>query len=207
MDAALSGLLSFPVWLALILVFALPALEASVFLGVVVPGETALILGGVLAAGDRLPLAAVLALGILGAIVGDSVGYAVGRRWGRRILDSSLGRFVRAEHFDRAQVYLAARGGRAVLLGRFTALLRALIPGLAGMSDVRYLRTFLPWNITGGALWGAGAVLLGYAAGASWQKAAHEASWFGFAVLALIVLAAVGGAVVHRRRERRHPPP
>lgn len=206
MDSVVADLLSFPAWLALVVVFALPALEASIFLGVVVPGETALILGGVLASGHHVALASVLAAGILGAIVGDSVGYAVGRRWGRQLLHSSVGRFVRREHLDRAQDYLAARGGRAVFLGRFTAVLRALIPGLAGMSGVRYLHTFLPWNLAGGTVWGAAAVMLGYAAGASWQKAAHLASGFGFAVLALIAVAVVGGILLRRRRERREPP-
>lgn len=194
-----SHLLSLPTWLALLLVFALPALEASIFLGVVVPGEIALILGGVLAYSHQAPLWAVIVCGVLGAVIGDSIGYAVGRRWGERVLHSTLGRFVKAEHLHRARGYLAARGGRAVFLGRFTAALRALMPGMAGMAPVPY-RTFLPWNVAGGALWGTAAVLLGYAAGASWQEAAHLASGFGIVVLVVVVVLVAGGLLIRRLR-------
>lgn len=202
MTAVIAHLLAVPVWVALAVVFALPALEASVFLGFLVPGETALVLGGVLAASHAVPLAAVLAAGILGAVVGDSLGFAVGRRWGPRVLASTVGRFVAQDHLDRARAYVLARGGRAVLVGRFTASLRALVPGLAGMAGVPY-RTFLPYNVAGGALWGGAAVLLGYAAGASWRSALHLASGAGLAVLAAVVLAVVGGIVLRRWRERR----
>jgi undecaprenyl-diphosphatase len=202
MTSVVAHLLALPAWLALVVIFALPALEASVFLGFLIPGETALVLGGVLAGTHALPLLAVLALGILGAIVGDSVGYYVGRRWGRRVLDSTLGRFIKAERIERGQAYLAARGGRAVLLGRFTATLRALVPGLAGMSGVPY-RTFLPFNVAGGVLWGSGAVLLGYLAGASWRAALHAASGASLGVLGVVLLLVLGGMVVRRVRERR----
>jgi membrane-associated protein len=202
MTSVVARLLALPAWLALSVIFALPALEASVFLGFLIPGETALVLGGVLAGTHALPLIAVLALGILGAIVGDSVGYYVGRRWGQRVLDSTLGRFIRPERFQRGQAYVAARGGRAVLLGRFTAALRALVPGLAGMSGVPY-RVFLPYNIAGGVIWGSGAVMLGYVAGASWRAALHVASGASLAVLAVVVAAVVGGVVLRRVREAR----
>ena len=133
-SAIASHILTLPGWLALLVVFALPALESSAFVGFIFPGEVALILGGVIASQGRVSLAAVLAAAIAGAIVGDTVGYAGGRRYGRGILDSTLGRFVKASHLDRAEAYLAERGGKAVFFGRFTAALRVLIPGLAGMS-------------------------------------------------------------------------
>lgn len=202
MTSVVARLLALPAWLALSVVFALPALEASVFLGFLIPGETALVLGGVLAGTHTLPLAAVLALGIGGAIAGDSIGYVVGRRWGQRVLDSTLGRFVKQERLEDARAYVAARGGRAVVLGRLTAALRALVPGLAGMAGVPY-RTFLPSNVAGGVLWGTGSVMLGYVAGASWRAALHVASGASLALLAVVVLAVVGGLVLRRVRERR----
>ena len=202
MTSVVARILALPAWVALAVVFGLPALEASVFLGFLVPGETALVLGGVLASTHALPLLAVLAVGVLGAVVGDSVGYYVGRRWGQRALSSTLGRLIKEERLERARTYVARRGGRAVLVGRFTAALRALVPGLAGMSGVPY-RVFLPYNVAGGVLWGTSAVMLGYAAGASWQAALHLASGAGIAVLAAVLLAVVGGIVVRRVRERR----
>jgi membrane protein DedA with SNARE-associated domain/membrane-associated phospholipid phosphatase len=174
-------------WAALAIVFALPLLESSAFVGVVFPGEIAVLLGGVLAFQHRVSLAAVLAAAISGAIIGDTVGYWVGRRFGPRLLESRLGRLVKQEHRQRAERYLAERGGKAVFLGRFTAALRALIPGLAGMARMPY-RTFAVYNIVGGAVWATAVVLAGYLAGASWQRAAHWASRIGLAILALVVL-------------------
>jgi membrane protein DedA with SNARE-associated domain/membrane-associated phospholipid phosphatase len=175
-------------WPALAIVFALPLLESSAFVGFVFPGEIAVLLGGVLAFQHRVSLTAVLAAGISGAILGDTIGYAIGRRYGRRLLSGRVGRLVvRREHVDRAERYLAERGGKAVFLGRFTAALRVMIPGLAGMARMPY-RSFAAYNIAGGALWATAMVLVGYLAGASWQRAAHWASRIGLALLALVVL-------------------
>jgi membrane protein DedA with SNARE-associated domain/membrane-associated phospholipid phosphatase len=189
-------------WAALAVVFLLPALEASVFVGVVFPGEIAVLLGGVLAFQHRVSLPSVILAAVAGAIIGDSVGYLVGRRWGRGILRSSVGRLVRAEHLDQAERFLAERGGPAVFLGRFTAALRALIPGLAGMARLRY-RTFVVYNALGGAVWATGFVLLGYAAGTGWRRVEHIA---GRASLLLLILVVVVGAVVLAARWiARHP--
>src|SRR6266540_4334230 len=138
-------------WVVLVVVFLLPALESSAFIGFIFPGEIAVLLGGVLASQHRAPLPAVIAAAVAGAIIGDSVGYLVGRRWGRTMLHSSIGRIIKHEHLDRAERYLAERGGPAVFLGRFTAALRVLIPGLAGMARLRY-RTFVVYNALGGAV-------------------------------------------------------
>jgi membrane protein DedA with SNARE-associated domain/membrane-associated phospholipid phosphatase len=189
-------------WAVLAVVFLAPALEASAFLGVVIPGEIAVLLGGVLAFEHRAPLLAVLTAAVAGAIVGDSVGYLVGRRWGRRLLDGSVGRLVAGEHLDRAERYLAERGGPAVFFGRFTAALRALIPGLAGMAGLHY-RTFAVYNAAGGLLWASGFVLLGYVAGTSWrhvEQVAKRAS-----LLLLLALVATALLVVAVRWLARHP--
>ena len=195
-------ILSLSGWLALLIVFAVPALESSVFLGFVFPGETALILGGVLASYGRVALWQVLIAGISGAIIGDSVGYVVGREFGRRILASRPGRrLVKPERIERAEEYLARRGGRAVFFGRFTAALRALVPGLAGVARMPY-RVFLPFNVAGGAVWGTIMVLLGYLAGASWKRVAGYATQVGIALFAVVVLALITG---HLARSARDP--
>jgi membrane protein DedA with SNARE-associated domain len=197
-----TNILGLPPWIALVLVFALPALESSAFVGFVFPGEIALILGGVLASQGKVSLAAVLIAAISGCIIGDSVGYAVGRRYGRRLLVGTIGRFVNHAHFDRAEKYLAERGGRAVFFGRFTTTLRVMVPGLAGMSGLRY-RTFLFYNVASSVAWGTMSVLLGYLAGNSWRHAASVASWIGLAVLAAIVLILVGTHLLRRGRRSR----
>jgi membrane protein DedA with SNARE-associated domain len=191
MTGFLDQLLATPAWLVLLVVFALPALESSAFLGFLFPGETAVLLGGVAAGQGHLPLAAVAAAGIAGAVLGDAIGFQVGRRWGRRLLDSTLGRFVDARHLDRGERALRRGGVWAVFLGRFTAALRVLIPGLAGMAGMRP-RRFLAANVAGGAAWGVLVATAGYLAGNSWHTVAHYLSGAGLALTA----AAVGALVV-----------
>jgi membrane protein DedA with SNARE-associated domain/membrane-associated phospholipid phosphatase len=195
-------ILSLHGWIALLVVFLLPALEASAFFGFLFPGEIAVILGGVLAFQHRIDLGAAIAVAVSGAVVGDTVGYAVGRRWGRRMLHGSLGRFVKAHHLDQAERFLARHGGKAVFLGRWTAALRVLIPGLAGMSGVRY-RTFAIWNVLGGGLWATTFVLVGFAAGEGWRKVEEVAKRASLVLLLALVL--VLGIVLLARWVTRHP--
>jgi membrane protein DedA with SNARE-associated domain/membrane-associated phospholipid phosphatase len=192
--------------LALAIVFLGPALEASVFLGIVFPGEIAVILGGVLAYNGRVGLVSVLVAAVLGAIVGDTVGYWVGREWGEQILRWIGRRLPFLKHrvdddIERARAFIRKRGGVAVLIGRFAAALRATVPGLAGMSDLHY-PTFLAYNAVGGLIWGTSFVLLGYFAGAAWKQAASYASRGGLAVLALIVLGLIASRIVRNIRDR-----
>src|SRR5437867_10843032 len=152
------------------LLFALPALEASAFVGFVFPGEIAVLLGGVLAFQHKVALGWAIAAAVGGAIVGDSIGYAVGARWGRRLLRTRvLRRFVTPERQENASAYLRRHGGRAVFFGRFTAALRVLVPGFAGMAELPY-RRFLFYNVLGGASWATGFVLLGYVAGDGYRR-------------------------------------
>src|SRR5262249_46141355 len=140
----------------------------------------------------RVSLAAVIVATTLGAAVGDTIGFEVGRRWGRRLLEGTIGRFVKRHHLDRAERYLVERGGKAVFVGRFTAALRVLLPGMAGMAGMPY-RTFVAWNVAGAALWAPGFVLLGYAAGNGWRRVEAVAKR---ASILLLVAAMVVGAVV-----------
>src|SRR5919201_993530 len=190
-------------WAALAIVFALPALEASAFVGFIFPGEIAVLLGGVLAYQGRVSLGAALAAAIVGAIVGDSLGYWIGREWGRPLLRGTIGKLPIIRHhvdknLDRAENYLRRRGPHAVVLGRFTAGLRVMVPGLAGMSRMHY-PTFLLFNVLGGALWATTFVLLGYFGGAAWHQIAGIASRIGLVLLALIVLGLVGVRVARNR--------
>jgi len=186
MGHLLEGILSLPPWLALALVFLLPALEASAFVGVVLPGEIGVILGGVLANQGKLPLAAVLVAAISGAVIGDSIGYWVGKRYGRTLLAKLPDRILKPEHVSRAEETVRHFGGKAVFLGRFTAALRALVPGMAGMSRLHYGR-FLAWNFLGGAVWATAFVILGYLAGSQYQRLERYANLIGLALLVAIV--------------------
>ncbi len=200
-------LLRLPGWAALLAVFLLPALESSVFLGFVFPGEIAVILGGVAAAAGRMPLPAMIVAAILGAVIGDSVGYAVGKRWGHQMLDGSIGRLpiVRhelAKHLESAKTFVRKRGPQAVFIGRFTAALRVLVPGLSGMAELPY-PTFLLFNVLGAVIWGTTFAILGYVAKNAWERVATDARDAGLALLAVIVVGLITATVLRRRRERQ----
>jgi membrane protein YqaA with SNARE-associated domain len=120
------ALLSSSGWAALAVLFMLPALEAPAFLGLVLPGELALLLGGVLASQGRIPLGAALAVGVAGAVAGDSAGYWIGRRWGSRLLASGLGRRVGPARLHKVEALLRG-GGWALVVGRGTAGARVVL--------------------------------------------------------------------------------
>jgi membrane protein DedA with SNARE-associated domain len=175
--------------------------EAGLLAGVVIPGETALLVAGLAAQHGWISLPWVIVVAFAAAVLGDSTGYEVGRRWGPAIRRSRLGRRIGEQRWESAQDFLRRHGPAAVLLGRFTALLRALTPGMAGMVAMPYWRRFLPWNVAGAAVWAPACVLLGYTFSAS---LAAVGSYLTYGPLAVLVLAAVGFAVVRTRR-RAHP--
>ena len=196
-DRLLQPLLSLHGWQAYTLVGLLVFAEAAVMLGFVFPGETAAILGGVLASKGGVNLEGILAVVVVCAIVGDSVGYAVGERWGRQLLQLGPLR-KRQKGLDAALDQLNRRGPVAVFVARFSAFLRAVVPGLAGMSSMHY-RTFLAANAAGGLCWGVLYVLLGYFVGQSVEKATGIASDI---VLGLIFVVIVVLVVRHHRKQK-----
>src|SRR6202034_4807360 len=135
----------------------------------------AAILGGVLASKGGVNLEAILAVVVVCAIAGDSVGYAVGDKWGPKLLE--LGPLKKREKgITTALDQLNRRGPIAVFVARFSAFLRAVVPGLAGISDMHY-RTFLAANALGGTCWGILYVLLGYFVGQKVEQASGVASY------------------------------
>lgn len=201
MSGLVEHILQLPAWVALLIVFAMPALESSTFLGFIFPGEIACLLGGVLAFESKLALGVVIAAAIAGAVIGDSVGYFVGARYGDRLLAKLPKRFVKPEHVERTKEMIRRFGGRAVFVGRFTAALRALVPGFAGVSQMRY-RTFLLWNLVGGGLWATAVVVAGYLAGDAWRRVSSDISFVSYLILGAVVVFLV--ALWWRRRRRRN---
>lgn len=197
MTAFLDHLLGAAPWVVLGVVGLLVFAEDAVFVGFVLPGETAAVLGGVAAHLGHVPLWGVIAVVVAAAVVGDSVGYEVGRIVGPRLL-ASRRLDGRRERLDQAQQLLARRGGWAVLLGRWVAFFRAVMPALAGAVRMRY-PTFLLFNAVGGALWGAVVVTAGYLAGASYA-AVEKTMGRGAAVVVLVVVLVVLAVWQLRRR-------
>jgi membrane-associated protein len=183
--------------LAMLIIAALVFGEAALFVGFVLPGETAVVYGGVLAAAGKVPVAVVLVVVIVAAIVGDSVGFEVGRKAGPRLVRAPLIRRY-PERVADAQAYLRRRGGRAVVMGRFTAFLRAVMPGLAGASRMDYSR-FLVFNAVGGVLWGTACVLLGYFLAHSIDRVTQYLGLTSGVIAALLVLGLLWAWHRHRR--------
>jgi membrane protein DedA with SNARE-associated domain len=185
-----------------VLLFALTALEASAFVGLFVPGETALLLGGFLAYQGKLNLGLVIAVTVVGGIIGDSAGYEIGRHLGERARRTWVGRKIGHERWERARMYVREKGGKAVLLGRFVGILRALVPAVAGDSRMPY-STFLLWNVIGALVWGPSVVVAGYLAGRSWRAIETYLSRGSLALLVLLILIAVALHFVRKRREAK----
>lgn len=189
-------------WLYLI-AGALAFSEAAILVGMVLPGETALLVAGVFcnAKYGNLNLGIMIAVAVVAAIGGDSVGYEFGRHFGPSLRRSRLGEWVGAHRWAAVDGFIQRHGGKAVLLGRLTALLRALMPSMAGMSGMRY-RTFLIWNAAGGIVWAPGCVLLGYGFASALGVVSSTLTWAPIAVLVVVVVVYVVLHVRKRRRER-----
>ena len=198
MSTFIDGVLNVSPLVAYILVFCLVFAEDALFVGFVIPGETAAVLGGVVASRGQVQLWMMLVLVVLAAITGDSVGYEVGKHFGPRLLKLKIFNRHR-DQLEKAQDFLRRRGGSAVFLGRFTAFFRAVMPALAGTSRMPYGK-FLAYNATGGIIWGAGFVLLGFLAGNSYEAVAKAAGWDIAVVIGIVVVLAL---IIWRIRSHR----
>jgi membrane protein DedA with SNARE-associated domain len=184
---------------AYLLVAALAFLETGAFVGLVAPGETAVVLGGVVAARGDVDLPTMLVVAWLAAASGDIASFLLGGRLGRRFLQRHGARVgVTAPRLARVEGFFERHGPKAILAGRFVGIVRAVAPFLAGASGMR-LRAFLPWSLLGTAVWAATFVLLGYAFSSSFEAAADAVT---HGALALAVVAAAGLLLRARLRRR-----
>ncbi|GAA3864449.1 hypothetical protein GCM10022381_05400 [Leifsonia kafniensis] len=180
-------------------------LETSVLIGLVVPGDTIVI---VAATGVKNPVeyfALVIAV-IAGALIGESIGFALGRYFGPRIRRSGLGRRIGEKHWTQAEAYLDRRGGIAVFLSRFLPVLHSLIPLTVGMSGMRY-RTFIAWTVPACLIWSFAYVSVGAAAAGSYRELSGRLHFAGYIFVGIIAAFIVIVFFVKKwlnRREARH---
>lgn len=186
-DSLIAHNLQIPLFIILaLLVFA----EAAAFVGFVLPGETSLLIGGVLAHSGVWNLWLFLFAVIIAAIAGDSVGYEVGKHFGPSIKENAFGRAVGDKRWKFAQLIFDRYHQGAIFFGRAQALLRALVPALAGMNRVPY-RTFLKWNAAGGIVFSTTVVLLGYGFANSIATLEKYLRYWAVLFLSVIVLAII----------------
>jgi len=149
--------------------FLMTFLETSAFLGFLVPGESMVVISGLLASKGVLEIGDVIWVASIGAIMGDTVGYFIGHRFGEGFfLKYGKYLFFKKEYLDEAKVFFDKHSGKTVFFGRFMAWLRAFAPVVAGISRIPYPR-FLIFNILGGIVWATTFSLLGYLVGNSWD--------------------------------------
>jgi membrane-associated protein len=173
--------------------------EAALLVGFVLPGEIALLVAGYFCRYGSLDLWVMAVVAVVCAIAGDSVGFELGKRFGPPLRRSRVGHWIGERRWAAVDAALHKHGGKAVFVGRFTALLRALMPSMAGMSGMRY-RTFLAWNAAGGLIWGSGCVLLGYGFASALNTVSTYLTWIPLAVIGVAVVVIV---VLHLRRRSR----
>jgi len=168
--------------------------------GIPLPGETALITAAVLASQDRLSLPIVIAVAALAAIIGDNIGFHLGRHGARRLL-ARPGRFEdrRRAFLRRGEVFFERHGGKTVFLGRWLPFLRVTAAWLAGAHGMSWPR-FLAWNAAGGILWALSVGIFAYIAGDLAVRILHDA---GLIALAVVALALAGLAVWYFSRRPR----
>ncbi len=190
---ALISLSKVPRWLAYLILFLVVGGESS---GVPLPGETSLVAGGVLASKGHLSIYLVIVAAAAGAIVGDNIGYVIGRRGGRRLL--SRGGPRRRRLLARGEEFFEKHGAKAVFFGRWLPGLRITASWLAGIHKMEW-RRFAFWNAAGGIGW---AISVGTAAYLLGQAAATAFRTVGLVGAGIVLLAAAGLLVWHRLRIR-----
>ncbi|MFD8704022.1 DedA family protein [Kitasatospora sp. NPDC059648] len=176
--------------------------EDALFFSFLIPGETAAVLGGFLAHQGGASLGWMVLVVVCAAILGDSVGYEIGRHLGPAVLRVRPLR-RHAEQVDTVQDLIRRRGPAAVFVGRFIAFVRPLVPSLSGVSRMPYRRFFF-YNALGGLVWGVGFTLLGYFAGAAYTRVEGTVGRVTAITLVAIVTVAVLTWLLRRHHRRGH---
>jgi membrane protein DedA with SNARE-associated domain len=167
-------------------------LETSILIGLVVPGDTVVIVASTGIA-NVVEYIALIVVAVAGSLLGESVGFALGRYFGPKIRTSRLGKRLGEDHWVRAENYLDRRGGIAVFVSRFLPVLHSLVPLTVGMSNMSY-RKFMAWTIPACIIWATAYASVGWAAAESYRELADRLHYAGyifaaiFAVFAIIVI-------------------
>jgi membrane-associated protein len=177
-----------PIWRNLLAGF-LILLETSVFVGLVVPGDTAVLIAstGVTDLGDFFFL---LIAVLIGSLIGETIGFAIGRFFGPKLRSSRLGKRIGEENWIAADKLIAKRGGWAVFISRFMPVLHSVVPAVAGMTKMPY-RVFIAWTFAACTIWASLYVGVGYAARTSYERLEGNlqlASFVGIGILVLFLL-------------------
>ncbi|HEY0390768.1 MAG TPA: bifunctional DedA family/phosphatase PAP2 family protein [Solirubrobacterales bacterium] len=174
--------------------------ETGAFVGLVVPGETVMLLGGAVAGQGAIDIYLLIAIAWFSAWAGDTTSFFIGRRLGREFVLKNGPRFgIGHERFEKVEDYFSRHGGKTIFIGRFISLVRAFAPFIAGSSGMRY-RAFVPYSVLGTGLWASAHILVGYFFSRSIESAAKYAGRGAFVLASTIVVIVAVVFVVRRLR-------
>ena len=185
-----------------LLVGAFAFAETGAFVGLVVPGETVMLIGGAVAGQGAIDIYLLIGIAWFSAWLGDTTSFFVGRRLGRGFVLRHGPRVgIGHERFEKVEAYFDRHGGKTIFIGRWISLVRALAPFVAGSSEMRY-RAFLPYSVLGTGLWASGHIMIGYFFSRSVESAAKYAGRGAFLLAStIVVVVAIVAAVRHLRVE------
>jgi membrane-associated protein len=190
-------------WGGPLLVCLIIFVETGLFLGFFLPGDSLLVTAGIFAGQNVLPLRWLLIPGTLCAIVGDQLGYWIGRSAGPALYRREDSLFFRRSHLQRAHEFYEKYGGRAVILARFVPIVRTFCPPVAGAAQMRY-STYLIYDIFGGTLWINSMLLGGYIAGSRIPNISQYLHYIVGVIILLSILPPIIG-ILKSRRGAGHP--
>ena len=194
-DVDLSALASVTLYAV---VWSIVFVESGLLIGFFLPGDTLLFAAGVATSTGQADVRVLIAGTVLAAILGDSTGYAIGRRAGRPMLEKRNGRVLNRHNLDRATAFYERWGNQTIVIARFVPVIRTIAPLVAGATVMPYGK-FVTWNVIGGVLWGAGVPLAGFLVG----EIIPGIEGYALALAGVMVLLSIVMAVVHYRRAGR----
>lgn len=181
-------------WLIALIIFT----ESGLLVGFFLPGDTLLFAAGILAAQGGLNIVHTIIVIILAAIIGDNVGYTIGRYSGKRLFKKEDGILFKKEYMDRAEAFYEKHGGKAIVLARFVPIVRTFAPLVAGIGKMDR-RVFFLYNVLGAFLWAFSITLLGYYVGGRFPELVH---YLEYVIIAVVVLS-IAPAIMHIVTDKR----
>lgn len=181
------------------IIFIAALLEASPLIGFVVPGQTLVILGGFFSRLGILSLEKIIWISALGAVLGDLIGYILGRRYGDSFMIKFGKYFLYKEEYHKTtKKLIKGHAGKTIIIGRFNPLSRAIVPFVAGVSKVNFFN-FMLYNIIGGMTWAIAFVMIGYIFGGSYELASKYLGDISLVIFILLIL----GIYIYESAKRR----
>lgn len=174
--------------------------ETGLLIGFFLPGDSVLFTAGFLASQGIFNIYVLCFLMFVAAVVGDSVGYLIGHKYGKRLFKKEDSLLFHKDHLERAKSFYEKHGGKTIIIARFMPIIRTFAPVVAGIGDMRY-STFVTYNIIGGLLWAVGLPTLGFVLGSS----IPDVDKYLLPIVAIIVLASVAPGIYHtlKTKEQR----